>query len=108
MTRNTIDVRELGARADEIVRRVQESGEAVTITIEGRAAATLSGMGESRGPSTDDQPRSKEELLSAIDELLELADEIRAATPPDAESATEALIRMRDERMRVLGGHYDT
>jgi prevent-host-death family protein len=98
MARGSIDIRELSEHADEIVREVQESGEEVVVTVDGRPVVALRAV-QGAVPAEGEQDRK-----AAWQRFLEVAAKIRKETPASAESATDALLRMREERHQVVSG----
>jgi antitoxin (DNA-binding transcriptional repressor) of toxin-antitoxin stability system len=97
-TRSSVDVRELGERAGEIVHEVQESGEELVVTVDGEPVATLRRLAPPAAPG--DPAQRKRALAQAMD----VAAAIGRTTPPRKESIAETLSRLRDERDRAIAG----
>jgi prevent-host-death family protein len=84
----TIGVRELKARASEIVRRVRDQRETIGVTVRGRVVARI--------VPVERQPPSPEELSAVWASIDEIAAEIGAHWPPDV-TAVDAVREGRRE-----------
>jgi len=95
-----ISVRELNQQTSKVLARVK-AGEVIGGTEHGRVIATIAPV--STGSPKLDRLIAEGRATPATtsnEEMLEIAREMRAATPDDGVSATEELIRMRDEDTR--------
>ena len=93
---NEIGIRELKARASELVRRVAEDSAVYTITRRGRPVGVL---------ASADVAAGKQGIVGrkAWTRLLAIADRI-AQQPASRKSALEELCRMRSQRDHALHG----
>jgi prevent-host-death family protein len=95
-----ISVRELNQQTSKVLARVK-TGEVIGVTEHGRVIATIAPV--STGSPTLDRLIAEGKATPATtsnEEFLELAREMREATPDDGVSVTEELIRMREEDTR--------
>jgi prevent-host-death family protein len=95
-----ISVRELNQQTSKVLARVK-TGEVIGVTEHGRVIATIAPV--STGSPTLDRLIAEGRATPATtsnEEMLEIAREMRTATPDDGVSATEELIRMREEDTR--------
>jgi prevent-host-death family protein len=88
--RRSVGIRELKAKASEIVREVRESGEPVDITVRGQVVARL----EPTPVAKSSRRMTAEELVEYWRELDELAEEI-SRNWPEGVSAVDAVREQR-------------
>jgi prevent-host-death family protein len=95
-----VSIRELNQQTSKVLARVK-TGEVIGVTEHGRVIATIAPV--STGSPTLDRLIAEGRATPATtsnEEFLELAREMREATPDDGVSVTEELIRMREEDTR--------
>ncbi|NLF86266.1 MAG: type II toxin-antitoxin system Phd/YefM family antitoxin [Lentisphaerae bacterium] len=93
-----IGIRELKAKASELVRHVAEDHAVYTITRRGRPVGVLA-------PSDYVAPKTSSKNEDAWERLEEMWDRF-AKSPPPEKSALEELFRMRRERDEALLGRH--